>query len=91
MPLISAISLSGTSKRESSLRDTVPGKTSLRGRITTVMREGEFVSVRIEDVLPTDVDMMAVVFEDGEIFNEPNFIEARSSIQKYAADQIALA
>lgn len=70
---------------------TDPGKTSLRGRITTVMREGEFVSVRIEDVLPTDVDMMAVVFEDGEIFNEPNFNEARSSIQKYAADQIALA
>lgn len=68
---------------------TDPGKTSLRGRITTVLRQGEIITVRLEEVLPTDVDLMSTVFEDGSIYDTITFIEARSKMQAYIKDQIA--
>jgi len=62
---------------------TDSGKTSRKGRLTTVQTyEGDIVSKRIEDVLPTDTDLMDVVFENGALLRDQTIDEIRELTNK---------
>ena len=57
---------------------TDQGKTSLKGRVTTVINQnGEYECKRLENVLDTDEDQLQLVFENGEILFEQTFEEVR--------------
>jgi nicotinamide phosphoribosyltransferase len=57
---------------------TDPGKKSKKGRLTTVQTyEGLIVTKRVEEVLPTDTDLMEDVFVDGVLVRDQSFDEIR--------------
>lgn len=58
---------------------TDSGKTSKKGRLTTVRTIGdEIKTVRISEVKNTDVDLMWVVYENGVVFNQEDFNTIRN-------------
>lgn len=57
---------------------TDPGKVSKRGRLTTVQTyDGMVVTKRMEEVLPTDMDLMEDVFVNGVLVRDQSFDEIR--------------
>ena len=62
---------------------TDSGKTSKKGRLTTVQTyDGMIVSKRIEDLLPTDMDLMEDVFVNGVLLRDQSFEEIRELASK---------
>jgi nicotinamide phosphoribosyltransferase len=63
---------------------TDPGKTSLKGRLTTVReQDGTVITKRIEEVLDTDIDLMETVYEDGQLLRDQTFEEIREIASSY--------
>lgn len=59
---------------------TDPGKTSKKGRLTTIRTIGdEFKTVRINEVGNTDIDIMHDVYENGSLFNATTFNDVRET------------
>lgn len=60
-------------------KDPLDGsKKSLRGRLKTIKRDGELVTVRLEE--PGE-DLLQTVFEDGELLIDQNFADIRARAQ----------
>lgn len=59
---------------------TDPGKVSLKGRITTVIRGNRIMSVKIDEMIDGDIDLMNVVYDNGEIYENVSFVAARQHL-----------
>jgi nicotinamide phosphoribosyltransferase len=60
---------------------TDPGKQSKKGRVETVLRDGEYTSINFEDRRVTDVEVMQRVFFNGALENEVTAPEIRQRVQ----------
>lgn len=59
---------------------TDPGKTSLKGRVETVLRDGEYITVRNDSILDTDVRIMREIFRDGKLLIDEDFATIRARV-----------
>lgn len=61
---------------------TDQGKRSKKGRLTVVQRGDEKITVRLEEVLPTDVDLMEDVWFAGQLLVSYNVAEVKANSLK---------
>lgn len=62
---------------------TDTGKRSKKGRLTVVQRNGELETIRIEEMLPTDVEVMQDVWYAGQLFVSYTVNEVRDNSRVY--------
>lgn len=60
---------------------TDPGKQSKKGRVTTVIRDGQYMSLQFEDVRDTDTPVMRKIFENGNLLIDESFTVIRARVQ----------
>jgi nicotinamide phosphoribosyltransferase len=61
---------------------TDSGKRSKKGRITLVEREGVKQTIRIEELLPSDTELLRSVFHNGKLVVDMKFSEVRENSNK---------
>lgn len=61
---------------------TDPTKASKAGRVTTVMRDGKKICVKLDEMLPTDVDLLKTTYKNGGIYNEIKFTKIRENVKE---------
>lgn len=61
---------------------TDPGKRSMKGRLTVVQRGDEKITVRLEEVLPTDVELMEDVWFAGQLLVSYTVSEVQANSKK---------
>lgn len=60
---------------------TDPTKASKAGRVTTVLRDSKKICVKMDDMLPTDIDLLKPTYRDGKILNEIDFATVRANVK----------
>lgn len=58
------------------------GKTSKRGRLAVVRRDGELVTVRLEELRPGEVDQLEPVYLNGEVLAWKSFDAIRETVNR---------
>ena len=56
---------------------TDSGKKSMKGRFSVVLRDGKYVTVPYDETLG-DLDLLKVRYQNGEVFDSPDFTTIRA-------------
>jgi len=80
----SYVEVNGEAREVCKTTETDPTKASKAGRVTLVKREGirEPITIREEDMLPTDQELLETVFVDGKLVRDMTFDEVRANARK---------
>lgn len=60
---------------------TDPTKASLPGRLTLVRRDGKIITIKENEMLSTDKELLKVVYENGKVYNRPSFATIRKNAE----------
>ena len=58
---------------------TDPSKASLPGRLELVRRDGVIITVKEEEILPSDKKLFKVIYENGKLYNRIKFTKVRQN------------
>ena len=59
---------------------TDSGKKSMKGRFSVVLRDGKYVTIPYDETLG-DLDLLKVRYNNGEVFDSPDFATIRARAQ----------